>query len=190
MQSRESGPGEWGPQGMAPTGGGGQARVPRVCKTPFCSVAHARREGSRRGKVPPVRCTDAGAKNRAARKGKWSPRGTAMTVLTYPCRTASHVSVAVRVCARVTSNVGENGQKTGEMGGSSPWTRLSACGCGDTSKVLASCGSTQGEDWATWPWCQQVLRPPSSSVAVRDRGHRKSVCGKRMGPLNVAELQQ
>ena len=28
-------------------------------------------------------------KNRAARKGKWSPRGIGMTVLTYPCHTAS-----------------------------------------------------------------------------------------------------
>ena len=75
--------------------------------------------------------------NRAARKGKWSPRGTGMTVLTYPCPTASRVSVAVRGCARVTGKAGENGQNSGEMGGSSPWTRPSAPECGDTLKAPA-----------------------------------------------------
>ena len=75
--------------------------------------------------------------NRAARKGKWSPRGTGMTVLTYPCPTASRVSVAIRGCARVAGKAGENGQNSGEMGGSSPWTRPSAPECGDTLKALA-----------------------------------------------------
>ena len=63
------------------------------------------------------------------KKGKWPPRGTGMTVLTYPCPTASRVSVAVRGSARVTGKAGENGQHSGEMGGSSPWTRPSAPGC-------------------------------------------------------------
>ena len=54
----------------------------------------------------------------AARKGKWSPRGTGMTVLT---------NTGMR---QVTGKAGENGQYSGEMGGSSPWTRPSAPGCG------------------------------------------------------------
>ena len=41
-------------------------------------------------------------------------------------------------CARVTGKAGENGQYSGEMGGSSPWTRPSFPGCGDTLKALAS----------------------------------------------------
>ena len=49
-------------------------------------------------------------------------------------------------CAEVTGKSGENGQYSGEMGGSSPWTRPSAPGCGDTLKALASYGSIQGGD--------------------------------------------
>ena len=52
-------------------------------------------------------------KSRAVRKGKWSPRVTGTTVLTYPCASASRVSVAVRGCARVTGKAGENGQYSG-----------------------------------------------------------------------------
>ena len=40
-------------------------------------------------------------------------------------------------CARVTGKAGENGQYSGGMGGSSPWTRPLAPGCGDTLKALA-----------------------------------------------------
>ena len=82
--------------------------------------------------------------DRAARKGKWSPRGAGTTVLTYPCPTASRVSVAARRCARVTGKAGENDQQ--RRGGRSPWTRPSAPGCGDTSKALASFGSIKGGD--------------------------------------------
>ena len=75
--------------------------------------------------------------NRAARKGKWPPRGTGTpTGPTYPCPTASRVSVAVRGRARVAGKAGENGQNSGEVGGSSAWTRPSAPGCGDL-KALA-----------------------------------------------------
>ena len=66
-------------------------------------------------------------KSRAARKGKWPPRGTGTTVLTYPGS-----------APRGTGRAGENGQNSGEMGGSSSWTRPSAPGCGDTLKALAS----------------------------------------------------
>ena len=65
-------------------------------------------------------------KSRAARKGKWPPRGTGTTVLTYP-----------RSAPRGTGKAGENGQNSGEVGGSSAWTRPSAPECGDTLKALA-----------------------------------------------------
>ena len=65
-------------------------------------------------------------KSRAARKGKWPPRGTGTTVLTYP-----------RSAPRRTGTAGENGQNSGEVGGSSAWTRPSAPECGDTLKHLA-----------------------------------------------------
>ena len=54
-------------------------------------------------------------KSRAARKGKWPPRGTGTTVLTYP-----------RSAPKGTGKAGENGQNSGEVGGSSAWTRPSA----------------------------------------------------------------
>ena len=90
-------------------------------------------------------------------RGKWPPRGTGTTVLTYP-----------RSAPRVTGKAGENGQYSGEMGGSSPWTRPSAPGCGDTSKASASSCSIQEWDQGTWP---------------RDRyrlGHRLVVLPQRM----------
>ena len=66
-------------------------------------------------------------KSRAARKGKWPPRGTEKpTGPTYPGS-----------APRGTGKAGENGQNSGEMGGSSPWTRPSAPECGDTLKALA-----------------------------------------------------
>ena len=40
-------------------------------------------------------------------------------------------------CAQVTGKAGENGQYSGEVGGSLPWTRPSAPGCGDAVKALA-----------------------------------------------------
>ena len=40
-------------------------------------------------------------------------------------------------CARVTGKAGENGQNSGEMGGSSSWTRPSAPECGNKLKAPA-----------------------------------------------------
>ena len=84
-------PGGWSPQGRSKTGGGGHARVPnlRVCKH-LGAEWHTQSEkgesrcpavvpSSRRGKYLQL-----DAQDRAARKGKWSPRGTGITVLTYP----------------------------------------------------------------------------------------------------------
>ena len=65
-------------------------------------------------------------KSRAAHKGKWPPRGTGTTVLTYPGS-----------APRRTDKAGENGQYSGEVGGSSAWTRPSAPECGDTLKAPA-----------------------------------------------------
>ena len=75
-------------------------------------------------------------KSRAARKGKWPPRGTGTTVLTYPCP-SQPCFIGSKGCARVTGKAGENGQHSGEVGGSSAWTRPSAPECGDTLKALA-----------------------------------------------------
>ena len=91
-----------------------------VCATPFQDdVAHA---GGRKDeftflpwyRVVGVAKTSSETqrrKSRAARKGKWPPRGTGTTVLTYP-----------RSAPRGTGKAGENGQNSGEVGGSSAWT--------------------------------------------------------------------
>ena len=55
--------------------------------------------------IPPV--SREGGRTGLPAKGKWPPRGTGMTVLTYPCPTASRVSMAVRGRARVTGKAGE-----------------------------------------------------------------------------------
>ena len=59
-----------------------------------------------------------------------------MTVLTYPCPSQPCFGGS-KGRARVTGKAGENGQHSGEMGGSSAWTRPSAPECGDTLKALA-----------------------------------------------------
>ena len=64
-------------------------------------------------------------KSRAARKGTWPPR-TEATVFTYP-----------RSAPGGTGKAGENGQHSGEVGGSSAWTGPSAPGYGDTPQALA-----------------------------------------------------
>ena len=98
------GPGRWGPPGKPLTGGGG-LRVPnlRVCKHPLASgVGHEGGEG-RFNVLPWYRLVGVailptsreGGRAGLPKKGKWSPRGTRTTVLTYPCPTASRVSVAV-----------------------------------------------------------------------------------------------
>ena len=130
---------------MSPkTGGGGLARVPnlRVCKHPF------RGGGTPRGKdeltpavVPSSRRGNSSSESRrresrAAQKGKWPSRGTGTTVLTYPCPSQPCFGGS-KGCARVTGKAGENGQHSGDMGGSSPLTRPSAPECGDTLKALA-----------------------------------------------------
>ena len=74
--------------------------------------------------------------NWAARKGKWPPRGTETTVLTYPCPSQPCFGGS-KERVRVTGKAGENGQHSREVGGSSPWTRPTAPGCGDTLKALA-----------------------------------------------------
>ena len=70
------------------------------------------------------------------KKGKWPPRGAGTTVLTFPCPSQPCFGGS-EGCARVTSKAGENGQYSGEVGGSPPWTRPSAPKCGDTLKAQA-----------------------------------------------------
>ena len=84
----------WGAEGRRSTGGGGLTRVPdlRVCKHLFVSGWHT--QGGKdeltscRGTVqsawqkPPVRRK--GGRAGLPKKGKWPPRGTGTTVLTYP----------------------------------------------------------------------------------------------------------
>ena len=104
-------------------------------------------------------------------------------------------------CAQVKSKAGENGQHSGEMGGSSPWTRPSAPACGDTLKTLAGDqrpiqvgdrrqkedGSGVAIDWVTGRSYSSARRRlnvqsgqrkgrkgaanPNPTVVVRDRGH-------------------
>ena len=88
--------GGWGFQGT-PSTSGGPARVPnlRVCKHPCDVLSWYRLVG--------VVSTSSGThrrEDRAARKGKWSPRAAGTTVLTCSCPTASRVSVAARGYAR------------------------------------------------------------------------------------------
>ena len=77
-------------------------------------VAHAGRRVNQHPAVVPSsrRCKTSSEtqrrKSRAARKGKWPPRGTGTTVLTYP-----------RSAPRGTGKAGENGRHSGEVGGSS-----------------------------------------------------------------------
>ena len=83
-----------GPQGRSIKGGGGLARVPNLrVRKPICDLGSHTQGGkdestSCRGTVqsvwqkPPVRRK--GGRARLPKNGKWSPRGTETTVLTYP----------------------------------------------------------------------------------------------------------
>ena len=106
-----------------------------VCANTFCCerVAHAGSEGrtdvmpwyrSVGVAPPPVRRSR--RKYQAARKSDWSPRGA-----------GNRQAPPVLEVHPGNSKAGEDGQNSGEMGGSSPWTRPSAPGCGDTLKALA-----------------------------------------------------
>ena len=147
--------------------------------------------------IPPV--SREGGRTGLSKKGKWSPRGTRTTVLTYPCATASRVSVAVRRRARVTGKAGENGQNSGagrqltldNTVGSRVWRHTqgssgrpaSDLGWGSSSKTAPGSLSTGSPAGRTPPHGdgsmysqanvreESVLRPPNPSVAVRDRGH-------------------
>ena len=94
-------------QGMSKTGGGGLARVPnlRVCRHPTTGWHRRRGEQGRSNVLPLFRLNgvvnklqwNAWRKNRAACcSGKWPPRGTRTTVLTYPCSVAFSSTKRVR----------------------------------------------------------------------------------------------
>ena len=118
-------PGGWGPQGRPGTGGG----LPnlRVCKHLFSGGGTCSGEGRinvlpwyRPVGVAKTSSEPQGGKSRAARKGELSPRGTRTTVLTYPGSAPWG-----------TGKAGEHGQNSGEVSGSSAWTRPSTPECGD-----------------------------------------------------------
>ena len=114
-------------------------------------------------------------KSRAARKGKLPPRGTGTTVLTFP-----------RSAPRRTGKAGENGRHSGEVGGSSAWTRPSAPECsgrpasdlgwGSSSKTAPESLSTGSRAGRTPPHgdgsmysqanvrVESVLRPPTRAL--------------------------
>ena len=98
----------------SPTGGGGLARVPnlRVCNLLSIEVAHAGSPWYRLVgvSIPPV--SREGGRARLPKKSKLPPRGTGMTVLTYPCPSQPCFGGS-KGCARVTGKGGENGQNSG-----------------------------------------------------------------------------
>ena len=115
-------PRRWGPQRMRSTGGGGLARVPnlRVCKHPTRAGGTAGRERwinilpwYRPVGVAQTSSETGKRESRAAKKGKWPPRGPGTTVLTNPCPSQPCFGGS-KVCARVTGLAGENGQNSGE----------------------------------------------------------------------------
>ena len=137
---------EMGPQSMSKTCGGGLVRVPnlRVCKHLYRSGSHTQGRKdeltSCRGTVqsawqkPPVSRKGGRTGLPARVSGLHVVRGRQSSPI--PAQ-ASRVSVAVWGAPRGTGKAGENGQNSGEVGGSSPWTRPSAPGCGDTLKAPA-----------------------------------------------------
>ena len=60
--------------------------------------------------IPPVSLE--GVRAGLPKKGKWPPRGTVTTVLTYPCPSQPCFGGS-KECARVTGKAGENGQNSG-----------------------------------------------------------------------------
>ena len=147
-------PGRWGPQGMRVTSGRGLARVEPACvQTHFSVVWHVQGRAanqrpavvpsSRRGKNPPVRRKE----GRAGLPARVSGRHVVWGRQSSP----------VLECAQVTGKDGENGQNSGEMGSSSPWTRPSAPRCGDTHKVQRAP--------SVRPWVEIVLEN-GSGVAI------------------------
>ena len=107
---------------MSITGGGGLARVQnlRVCEHLYASRWRTQGGQDELNILPWYRLVGVAktssetqrGRTGLPKKGKWPPRGTRTTVLTYP-----------RSAPRGTGKAGENGQHSGEMGGSSAWTR-------------------------------------------------------------------
>ena len=116
--------------------GGGPARVPnlRVCKHLGPRVVHAGREG--RINVLPWYCLVGVVSGSSGDAQGWRTG--------LPARVSGRrvvrgwLSLPLLECAQVTGKADENGQHSVEMGGSSPWTRPSALGCGDTLQASAS----------------------------------------------------
>ena len=122
------------------TSGGRRRRTregpePACVQTPFQSlgVAHAGREG-RMNVLPWYRPVGVAKNSSESRRRKSRAAHEGQVAATWYGDDSLHLSWK---CAQVTGKAGENGQNSGEMGGSSPWTRPSAPECGDTLKALA-----------------------------------------------------
>ena len=115
-------PGGWGLQCMSQTGGGGLARVPnlRVCKHLLAGVAHAGTEG--RINDPAVVPVWSAWQKTSSSESRPGLPARVQVVATWYGDDSPHLSWK---CAQVTGKACENGQHSGEMGGSSPWTRPS-----------------------------------------------------------------
>ena len=126
-------PGGWGPQGVRPTGGGGLARVPnlRVCDHLFSDGGGTRR---RRANWRPCRGTVQSAWQKTSSETQGGRAGLPVRVSGRHAVLGWQFSPTLE-CAKGNR---QGGQNSGEMGGSSPWTRPSAPGCGDTLKAPAS----------------------------------------------------
>ena len=118
--------------GVQQAAAGHEGPEPACVLSPLSKVAHAGGEG-RINVLPCYRLVRVVSTSSETQGGKTG----------LPARVnGRHVvrgwqSSPIPECAQVTGKTGENGLYSGEMCGSSPWTRPSAPGCGDTLKELA-----------------------------------------------------
>ena len=143
-------------------------------------------------------------KSRAARKGKWPPRGTGTTVLTYPCPSQPCFGGS-KECAQVTGKAGEKRSIFRCWAAAHPGqdrrlpsvvthSRLQrATSVRSRVGIVLEDGSEVAIDWVTGWSCSSARRRLDvqsgqrkgrkgaaaryPSVAVRDRGHWKGVAG-------------
>ena len=146
-----------------------------------------------------------GGKNLAARKGKWSPRGTGTTVLFYPCpsqpcfggsegcaRVTKTVNIQVRwAAAQPDKTVGSRVWWHTQGSGGRPASNLGWWSSSKTAPGSLSTGSPAGRtpphgDGSMYSQANvragKVLRPLIRALPSRSWS-LKRWCGKRMGPL-------
>ena len=186
FRSKWSWPLRWGLQGMSWTGGGGLARVPnlRMCKQLFVRVAHAgggegwidilpwyRLVGVTRTSSETLR-----RKSGAARKGKWPPRGTGTTVLTYRRSAPSEQARLVKtVNIQVRWAAAHPGQDRWLQSVATHSRLQRATSVLPREEIILEDGSGVAVDWVTsWP-CSSARR--RLNVQSGQREGRKACCG-------------